>query len=103
VAESSEGLKLEAWVRRVESSGWTPVVMPLLEIARALGLLASQIILLGQPLYKGSASEATLQEMSELLADPGKIEQLIERFEQATPSTADNGKGGPLSDQRRSG
>lgn len=94
MAESSEGPKLEAWVRRIENTGWTPVVMPLLELARALGLVASQAILMGQPLFRGSASEATLQEMSEWLANPDKVEQLIERFEQGPPSTADCRKGG---------
>ena len=94
MAESSIGSKLEAWVRRVENAGWTPVVMPLLELARAFGLLASQVILIGQPLFRGSASEVTLQEMSEWLADPDKVEQLIERFEQRTPPAGDCGKGG---------
>ncbi|MGD1995928.1 MAG: hypothetical protein PVH62_04050 [Anaerolineae bacterium] len=71
----------EAWVRRVERAGLTPVVIPLLEVARALGFLAGQALLLGEPLVAGTTTQGTLRGMAEWLADPDQVDRLLRRFE----------------------
>jgi hypothetical protein len=66
------------WIKR---TGLGVAVIPLLEAARALGFVAAQALLLGQPLLSGLVSEATLREVTRWLEDPQQVERLLEGLE----------------------
>lgn len=82
-----EDAQLEAWVERIQLAGLTPVVMPLLELARPLGLVVSQLFLLGEPLLAGTTGRSTLQSVAQWLEDPQRIDRLMAQLE-------DSSKGG---------
>ena len=67
---------VEAWARRIEALGLSPVALALIETARALGLLGSQVLLVAQPLVTGITNDATLERISALLDDPELLDQL---------------------------
>ena len=82
---SEDESRVEILARRIETAGLTPVAIVLLEISRALGLLASQTLLIGEPLLSGLVDRDTLRETSDWLADPDRVEKLILRLETGTP------------------
>ncbi len=67
---------VETWARRIEALGLSPVVLPLIEMARAYGLLGNQALLMAQPLVTGIANDATIERVSALLDDPELLERL---------------------------
>jgi hypothetical protein len=71
---------MEEWVRRLREAGLGPAAIPLLETARALGFVAAQALLLGQPLLTGLVDAATVQRAADWLEDPQRIEQALERL-----------------------
>ena len=74
-------MQAEEWTRRIERTGAEPVVVLLLEAVRALGFVAAQALLLGQPLLTGLVDEATVRKAASWLEDPGQAEQLLKRLE----------------------
>jgi hypothetical protein len=69
--------QIEAWARRIETAGLTPIAVPLLEIVRSLGFLAGQALLLGEPLLVGIASRDRLRGAMAWLEDPEQAEKLL--------------------------
>ncbi|MGD1991839.1 MAG: hypothetical protein PVI59_01480 [Anaerolineae bacterium] len=72
--------QIEAWARRIESAGLTPVAVPLLEVIRSLGFLAGQALLLGEPLLVGIATRERLRGATAWLEDPEQAEKLLARL-----------------------
>jgi hypothetical protein len=57
--------------------GLTPIIIPLLELARPLGFLISQLILLGEPLLIGPDGPGSLRKTAEWLEDPKNVDELL--------------------------
>ncbi|HEC34239.1 MAG TPA: hypothetical protein ENI37_05930 [Chloroflexi bacterium] len=74
-------MQTEEWGRRIKEAGLNPVAIPLLETARALGFVAAQALLLGQPFLAGLVDEAALQRATAWLEDPQQIEELLAHLE----------------------
>jgi hypothetical protein len=74
-------MQTEEWARRIERTGAEPVAVLLLEVIRALGFVAAQALLLGQPLLTGLMDDATIRKAASWLEDPGQAEQLLKRLE----------------------
>jgi hypothetical protein len=72
---------LDQWAERIDGSGLAIVALPLLEIGRGLGFVASQILLLIQPLLVTGVDKKSIDRYIKLLEDPAAIESLIERIE----------------------
>jgi hypothetical protein len=72
---------LDQWAERIHRSGLTVVAVPLLEIGRGLGFLASQALLLAKPLLASLVDDASIDRYVTLLDDPDALEKLIERVE----------------------
>jgi hypothetical protein len=72
---------LDQWAERIHHSGLSAVALPLLEISRGLGFLASQTLLLIQPLLAGVVDKEIIERYVRLLEDPGTIDSLIDRVE----------------------
>ena len=83
MSEPETGLEqwLDGWADRIHDSGFSVVVLPLLEIGRGMGFLVSQALLLTQPILTGLVNEANFKQYITLLEDPAALEGLIERIE----------------------
>jgi hypothetical protein len=83
LSESETGHEqwLDHWAERIHRSGLAVVVVPLLEIGRGLGFLASQALLLARPALAALVDEARIGRCVALLDDPSTLEGLIERIE----------------------
>jgi len=85
---SQPGTGQEQWLdqlaERIHQSGLRVVLLPLLEVGRALGFLASQALLLTQPVWTGLVDEASVNRYVTLLEDPVALEGLIERVARKT-------------------
>ncbi len=79
--ETGQERWLEQWADRIHGSGLSVIAVPLLEIGRGLGFLASQALLLTQPIVTGLVDEASFNRCVRLLEDPAALERLIERIE----------------------
>ena len=77
---------LDHWAERIHRSGLALVALPLLEIGRGMGFLASQVLLLIQPVLGGLVDVASIDRYVTLLEDPLAIEELIERIERKAGS-----------------
>jgi hypothetical protein len=73
---------LNQWAERIHDAGLSVVVLPLLEIGRGLGVLASHAILLAKPILTGLVDEENVAQCVALLEDPSALERLIRRIEQ---------------------
>lgn len=73
---------MEEWAQRIEKAGLSPVAILLLGTARALGFVASQALLFGQPILTGLVSETTLDRASAWLESPQQVDQLLRRLEE---------------------
>jgi hypothetical protein len=67
---------IEAWARRIEALGLSPVALALLEIAHTFGFLGSQVLLVTQPLMTGIVNDTALERTVDLLESP----EMLERF-----------------------
>jgi hypothetical protein len=74
-------MQAEERIRWIEKAGLSPVAIPVLEVARALGLVAAQALLLGQPLLRGLVDDAALDDAVHWLEDPEQVERSLERLE----------------------
>ena len=72
---------LDEWTERIDHSGLSVVALPLLEIGRGLGVLASHALLLIQPVLKGLVDSASINRYVTILEDPVALERLIECVE----------------------
>ena len=72
---------MEKWVQRIEEMGLSPLAVPLLELARALGPLIAQALLLGYPLLSGVVSSEALERAAGWLDDSRGAERLLSRLE----------------------
>jgi hypothetical protein len=72
--------QVELWAQRIEQTGLTPVAVPLLEIARALGFVAGQLLLLGEPILAGSSARGGLRRAVEWLEEPRRVDLLLTRL-----------------------
>jgi hypothetical protein len=72
---------LDQWAERIHHSGLSPVALPLLEVSRGLGFLASQALLLGQPVLTGLVDKESINRYVALLEDPAALDDLIKRIE----------------------
>jgi len=75
-SETEQQVWVEAWVRRIEALGLSPVVLPLLEVAHAFGFLGSQVLLMTQPLVTGIVNDVTLEQTMALLDSPELLDRL---------------------------
>lgn len=73
---------MEEWAQRIERAGLGPLAVLLLGTARALGFVASQALLFGQPLLTGLVSERALDRAGAWLESPQQVEQLLRRLEE---------------------
>jgi hypothetical protein len=80
-SETGQEQWLDQWAERVHHSGLAIIALPLLEIGRGLGFLASQALLLTQPVIGVLADEASVNRYITLLQDPAALERLIELIE----------------------
>lgn len=69
---------VETWARKMQVAGLTPVLLPILELARVFGPLASQVLLLSEPLLAGRVGQGPLRQMAEWLDDPLQVNRLLE-------------------------
>jgi hypothetical protein len=85
---SRTGTGEEQWLdqlaERIHNSGLSVVLLPLVEIGRALGFLASQVLLLIQPVWVSLVDETRVNHYVTLLEDPAALERLVERVERKT-------------------
>ena len=72
---------LDEWAERIDHSGLSVVALPLLEIGRGLGVLASHALLLIQPVLKGLVDSASINRYVTILEDSVALERLIECVE----------------------
>lgn len=79
--ESSQEQWLDHWAERIHHSGLAVIALPLLEIGRGLGFLASQAVLLVQPALGSLVDGASVARWITLLQDPVALQTLIERIE----------------------
>ncbi len=79
--ETDQEQWLDHWAERIHCSSFAVIIIPLLEIGRGLGFLASQALLLAQPVLKGLSEETDVTRWVALLEDPVALEKLIERIE----------------------
>ena len=77
---------LDQWAERIDDSGLTIVALPLLEIGRGLGFIASHILLLVQPLLATVVDKNSVSRYIDFLEDPAAVESLIERVERKAKS-----------------
>jgi len=73
-------MQAEELVRWIEAAGLGPIAVSLLETTRALGFVAAQALLLGQPLLTGLVEERTLRSLGRWLEDPQQVERLLEQL-----------------------
>jgi len=73
---------VEEWAQRIEKAGLSPVAVLLLGTVRALGFVAAQALLFGQPLLNGLVSPAALERAGDWLESPQQVEQLLQRLEE---------------------
>ena len=67
---------IETWARRIETLELSPVALALLEIAHTFGFLASQVLLVTQPLMTGIVNDTALERAVDLLESP----EMLKRF-----------------------
>jgi hypothetical protein len=72
---------VDTWAKHIESRGLSPVVLLLLEAARAFGFLGSQALLMAQPLMNGLLNDSTVERTIALLESPELLERLKVRLE----------------------
>ena len=76
----SREIEQQEWVEtlasRIDGLGLLPVALSLLEIAKALGFLGSQMLFIVQPLLTGIVDDATFERTVTLL----ESQELLERF-----------------------
>lgn len=80
VSKSREQLIAE-WAQRLRRRGWDEAAWMLLPLLKPLGLLASQMVWMGQPLLRGLADETLAQELAVLLEDPEALAGLEQQLE----------------------
>lgn len=69
------------WAQRLKRRGLSETACMLLPVLKPLGLLASQMVWMGQPLLRGLADETLVQELAVLLEDPEALAGLEQRLE----------------------
>ena len=74
--ETEQHVWVEAWARRIEALGLSPIALPLLDIAHAFGFLGSQALYMTQSLAAGIVNETTIEQAAVLLDNPELLEQL---------------------------
>ena len=79
--ETGQKQWLDQWAERIHHSGLSVVALPLLEIGRPFGFLASHALLLTQPLLASVVDKASIDRYVTLLEDPAAIDSLINRVE----------------------
>ena len=72
---------LDHWAERIHRSELAVVIVPLLEVGRGLGFLASQALLLTQPVLSGFVKRDSINRYVALFEDPAALESLIQRVE----------------------
>lgn len=78
MSEGQAASPIEVWARRMRETGLTPILLPILELARAFGPLASQVLLLGEPLLADQVGRGPLRQMARWLSDPAQVNRLLE-------------------------
>lgn len=74
--ETEQRAWVEAWARRIDALGLSPIVLPLLDVAHTFGFLGSQALLIAQPLAAGIVNNATIERTVTLLDSPELLDQL---------------------------
>ncbi|MEE8391859.1 MAG: hypothetical protein V3S14_13830 [Anaerolineae bacterium] len=74
--ETEQQAWVEAWARRIDALGLSPIVLPLLDVAHTFGFLGSQALLIAQPLAAGIVNNATIERTVTLLDSPELLDQL---------------------------
>lgn len=72
---------LDQWAERIHNSGLSVAALPLLEIGRGLGVLASHALMFAQPVLAGLIDEENIARCVTLLEEPSALEGLIQRIE----------------------
>jgi hypothetical protein len=68
---------VEDWAGRIRALGFSPGVLFLVEMARALGTLGSHAVLLVEPLVAGIVDQVTMNRLTALLEE----KELLDRLE----------------------
>jgi len=84
--ETGQEQWLDQWAERIHHAGLAVVALPLLEISRGLGFLASQGLLFAQPVLAGLVDKTNIDRYVALLQDPVALERLIGRIERKAQS-----------------
>ncbi|MBN1178576.1 MAG: hypothetical protein JXD18_05155 [Anaerolineae bacterium] len=71
---------IEHWAERIERAGMVSITTALLEAARPLGFLASQVLLLGEPLLSGFTASSPVRRVAEMIEDPDQVDLLLQRL-----------------------
>jgi hypothetical protein len=74
--ETERQVWVDAWARRIDALGLSPIVLPLVDIAHTFGFLGSQALLIAQPLAASIVNETTIERAAALLDSPELLEQL---------------------------
>lgn len=74
--------QLDQWAERIHRSGLAVVILPLLELGRGFGFLASQALLMIQPAISALVNPSEIDRYAAFLEDPTALEDLIGRVEQ---------------------
>jgi hypothetical protein len=84
---------IEQLAQSIDRRGWGLPAVLLLQILKPIGFLASQGLLLCEPLINLISEETRVAEYASLLADRASLEQLIGHLEQGATASgvADNG------------
>ena len=81
MSNSVEDQWLDQWAERIRGTGLAVIAIAMLEIGRGLGFLASQTLLLAQPLLAGLVEHTHINRYVAFLDDPAAIDELISRIE----------------------
>jgi len=74
--EARKSAWVEGWARHIEARGLSSLALLLIEIARPLGLLGSQALLMAQPLLADIVDDMTVERTTTLICSPELLDRL---------------------------
>ena len=74
--DTGRPLWVRDWAERIQEHQLSFAAMPLLELARAFGVLAGQALLAVRPMLTGIVADATLEQGAALLEHPELLDLL---------------------------
>ena len=83
---------IEQLARKIERWRLVEAAIPILEVAKPFSFIASQGLLLCEPLLSFFYDQPRVADYAELLADRSNMERLISRLSQERPGAGNGGK-----------